>query len=99
MSATRTIRLLDSTLRDGSHGIGHRYTPEQVETIAGRLDAAGVHSIGVGHGDGLGASSIQYMRSTHDEDELTAAAESAGNAVASTLVIEGATPGLSLGAN
>jgi 4-hydroxy 2-oxovalerate aldolase len=77
MSETRTIRLLDSTLRDGSHGIGHRYTPEQVESIAGRLDAAGVHSIGVGHGDGLGASSIQYMRSTHDEDELTAAARRA----------------------
>jgi 4-hydroxy 2-oxovalerate aldolase len=77
MSETRTIRLLDSTLRDGSHGIGHRYTPEQVETIAGRLDAAGVHSIGVGHGDGLGASSIQYMRSAYDEDELTAAARRA----------------------
>ena len=28
------IRLLDSTLRDGSHGIRHRYTPEQVELIA-----------------------------------------------------------------
>jgi 4-hydroxy 2-oxovalerate aldolase len=77
MRETRTIRLLDSTLRDGSHGIGHRYTPEQVETIAGRLDAAGVHSIGVGHGDGLGASSIQYMRSAHDEDELTSAARRA----------------------
>jgi len=60
---TTRIRLLDSTLRDGSHGIKHRYTPEQVELIAGRLDEAGVHAIGVGHGDGLGASSIQYMRS------------------------------------
>ena len=59
---TQGIRLLDSTLRDGSHGIRHRYTPQQVELIAGQLDQAGVHSIGVGHGDGLGASSIQYMR-------------------------------------
>jgi 4-hydroxy 2-oxovalerate aldolase len=74
VSETPTIRLLDSTLRDGSHGIGHRYTPEQVEAIAGRLDAAGVHAIGVGHGDGLGASSIQYMRSAFHEDELTSAA-------------------------
>ena len=68
------IRLLDSTLRDGSHAIRHRYTPEQVELIAGRLDEAGVHSIGVGHGDGLGASSIQYMRSLHTDEELLVAA-------------------------
>jgi len=71
---TQGIRLLDSTLRDGSHGIRHRYTPQQVELIAGKLDQAGVHSIGVGHGDGLGASSIQYMRSLHTDDELLTAA-------------------------
>ena len=35
---THGIRLLDSTLRDGSHGIRHRYTPQQVELIAGELD-------------------------------------------------------------
>jgi len=70
---THRIRLLDSTLRDGSHGIRHRYTPQQVELIAGKLDEAGVHSIGVGHGDGLGASSIQYMRSLHSDDELLTA--------------------------
>jgi len=74
---TTRIRLLDSTLRDGSHAIRHRYTPEQVELIAGRLDQAGVHSIGVGHGDGLGASSIQYMRSLHTDDELLTAARAA----------------------
>jgi 4-hydroxy 2-oxovalerate aldolase len=71
------VRLLDSTLRDGSHGIGHRYTPEQVELVAGKLDEAGMHSIGVGHGDGLGASSIQYMRSLHSDDELLSAARRA----------------------
>src|SRR5258706_6876657 len=77
--ATQTTRsrLLDSTLRDGSHGIRHRYTPEQVELIAGRLDEAGVHAIGVGHGDGLGASSIQYMRSLHTDEELLTAARRA----------------------
>jgi len=74
---TTRIRLLDSTLRDGSHGIRHRYTPQQVEIIAGRLDEAGVHAIGVGHGDGLGASSIQYMRSLHTDDELLTAARRA----------------------
>src|SRR5258707_15252730 len=74
---TTRIRLLDSTLRDGSHGIKHRYTPEQVELIAGRLDEAGVHAIGVGHGGGLGASSIQYMRSLHTDEELLTPARGA----------------------
>lgn len=68
------VRLLDSTLRDGSHAIQHTYTPDQVGTIARGLDVAGVYSIGVGHGDGLGASSIQYMRSTYPDFELLAAA-------------------------
>jgi 4-hydroxy 2-oxovalerate aldolase len=71
---TASVRLLDSTLRDGSHAIRHSYTPEQVELIAGRLDEAGVHSIGVGHGDGLGASSIQFMRGAHSDDQLLGAA-------------------------
>jgi 4-hydroxy 2-oxovalerate aldolase len=68
------VRLLDATLRDGSHAIRHTYTPEQVELIAGRLDEAGVHAIGVGHGDGLGASSIQFMRGRFPDEELIAAA-------------------------
>src|SRR5258707_15055991 len=74
---TTRIRLLDSTLRDGSPGIRHRYAPGRVELIAGRLDEAGVHAIGVGHGDGLGASSIQYMRSLHTDEELLTAARRA----------------------
>jgi 4-hydroxy 2-oxovalerate aldolase len=71
------VRLLDATLRDGSHAIRHTYTPEQVGLIAGRLDAAGMHSIGVGHGDGLGASSVQYMPSAYPDFELLAAARRA----------------------
>jgi 4-hydroxy 2-oxovalerate aldolase len=74
MTETPAVRLLDSTLRDGSHAIGHRWTPEQVEAIAGGLDRAGMHAVGVGHGDGLGASSIQYLRALHPDEELLRAA-------------------------
>jgi 4-hydroxy 2-oxovalerate aldolase len=72
----RTVRILDATLRDGSHAIGHRFTPDQVREIAGGLDAAGVYAIGVGHGDGLGGSSLQLGLSLHSDEELIAAAAS-----------------------
>jgi 4-hydroxy 2-oxovalerate aldolase len=72
----RTVRILDATLRDGSHAIRHRFTPAQVREIAGGLDAAGVYAIGVGHGDGLGGSSLQLGLALHSDEELIAAAAS-----------------------
>jgi 4-hydroxy 2-oxovalerate aldolase len=74
MSAPSAIRIVDTTLRDGSHAIAHRYRVEQVETVARALDRAGVWAIAVGHGDGLGASSSQYGRPLHSDAELLAAA-------------------------
>ena len=68
------VRFVDTTLRDGSHAIAHQYRVEQVRTIAEALDRAGVWAIAVGHGDGLGASSIQYGRPLHSDAELLAAA-------------------------
>ena len=70
------LRVVDTTLRDGSHAIRHQYTVEHVRTIASALDRAGVWAIAVGHGDGLGASSIQYGRPLHSDAELLAAAAS-----------------------
>jgi 4-hydroxy-2-oxovalerate aldolase len=70
----RPIRIVDTTLRDGSHAIAHQYRVEQVERIAAALERAGVWGIAVGHGDGLGASSIQYGRPLHGDPELLQAA-------------------------
>jgi 4-hydroxy 2-oxovalerate aldolase len=84
------VRLTDSTLRDGSHALSHRFTPEQAALIAGALDRAGIPVIEVSHGDGLGGSSFNYGFSAHDERSLIrAAAEQVGRAKLAVLLIPG----------
>ena len=69
-----SVRLTDSTLRDGSHALAHQFTEEQVRAVVHALDAARVEVIEVSHGDGLGGSSFNYGFSLRDEFELIAAA-------------------------
>jgi 4-hydroxy 2-oxovalerate aldolase len=69
-----TVRVVDTTVRDGSHSVAHSFTPAQVAAVARMLDEAGVWAIAVGHGDGLGASSRQYGFGAHPDAELLAAA-------------------------
>jgi 4-hydroxy 2-oxovalerate aldolase len=84
------FRLTDSTLRDGSHALSHRYTVAQVASIVAGLDAAGVPVIEVSHGDGLGGSSFSYGFSGTDERELVSAAVGAATrAKVAVLVLPG----------
>lgn len=59
----KEILIHDVTLRDGSHAVGHKLTAAQVAAYAGAADRAGFPSIEVGHGNGLGASSLQVGQS------------------------------------
>ncbi|HTT95355.1 MAG TPA: 4-hydroxy-2-oxovalerate aldolase [Solirubrobacterales bacterium] len=77
MSGRRAVKIIDTTVRDGSHSVAHRFTPAQVATVAGALDRAGVWAVAVGHGDGLGAGSRQYGFAAHPDHELIAAAAAA----------------------
>jgi len=74
VSSQVTTTLVDSTLRDGSHAKRHQITVDQVTSVAGALDRAGVDVIEVSHGDGLGGASFNYGFSLTDELELIAAA-------------------------
>lgn len=70
------MRFLDNTLRDGSHYNKHSYSPQQVADIASLLDSVHVDVIEIGHGNGLGASSLQIGISKFHDLELVKAARS-----------------------
>lgn len=83
-------RLLDTTLRDGSHAVFHRFSDGQVRAVASALDAAGVPVVEVAHGDGLGAGSLRLGFSTTPELELIeAAAETCAQARVAVMLLPG----------
>ncbi|WP_449060623.1 4-hydroxy-2-oxovalerate aldolase [Planomonospora algeriensis] len=89
-SADLDVRVTDSSLRDGSHAKQHRFTVEDVRSVVGALDAAGVPVIEVSHGDGLGGSSFNYGFSRTPEQELIrAAVETARRARIAFLMLPG----------
>ena len=60
---SRRIVISDPTLRDGNHAIRHELDVEQIAAYCKAADAAGVAIVEVGHGNGLGASSLQLGES------------------------------------
>lgn len=89
MSST-DFRLIDSTLRDGSHAMSHQYQTEDVIKIVKGLDDAGVQVIEIAHGDGLGGSSFNYGFSAVPEMELIGrAVDTAQNAKIAVLMLPG----------
>jgi len=67
------LKLLDTTIRDGSYVIDFQFNLKDVALISSVLDAAGVPLIEVGHGLGLRAGTKQGMKSPYSDDQYLAA--------------------------
>jgi len=70
------ILISDPSLRDGNHAVRHQLTREKIAAYCRAADAAGIPIVEVGHGNGLGASSLQLGESAcSDEETLVTARE------------------------
>ncbi|GAA5108928.1 4-hydroxy-2-oxovalerate aldolase [Haloechinothrix salitolerans] len=86
----REVRLVDTSLRDGSHAMAHQFTEANVRDTVRALDDAGVSLIEVSHGDGLGGSTFNYGFSLVDERKLIeAAVDEAQRAKIAVLLLPG----------
>lgn len=64
------IIFFDSTLRDGSHAVRHQLSAENILNYCKGIDGAGLYVAIVGHGNGLGASSLQVGLSALADNEM-----------------------------
>lgn len=68
------LEILDCTLRDGSYPVNYAYSLGDTLAICKVLESSGIVNIEVGHGMGLGASSVKFGESLHSDLEYVEAA-------------------------
>ncbi|MEU6346269.1 4-hydroxy-2-oxovalerate aldolase [Streptomyces sp. NPDC046977] len=68
--AAPQVLIHDPTLRDGHHAVRHQLDRDQLRAYAAAADAAGIPVVEVGHGNGLGASSLQIGRAKLTDPEM-----------------------------
>jgi 4-hydroxy 2-oxovalerate aldolase len=84
------ITIHDPTLRDGNHAVRHQLTADNIRKYCIAAEAAGVPVAEIGHGNGLGASSMLVGEAIiSDEEMLKVARENLKNTKLSMHVIPG----------
>jgi 4-hydroxy 2-oxovalerate aldolase len=84
------ITIHDPTLRDGNHAVRHQLTADNFKKYCRAAEAAGVPVVEVGHGNGLGASSMLIGPALISDDEIiTISRENLNNTKLSMHVIPG----------
>ena len=70
----KKIIISDPSLRDGNHSVRHQISLESVRRYCKFADKAKIPIVEVGHGNGLGASSILIGESAEDDESVLVAA-------------------------
>jgi len=84
------VLISDPSLRDGNHAVRHKLTAKQIAAYCIAADAAGIPIVEVGHGNGIGASSLQLGEAAcDDETTLKTARENLKNSKLGIHVIPG----------
>lgn len=84
------VQIHDLTLRDGNHSINHKLTREDITSHCIFAEQAGFYAVEVGHGNGLGASSITFGESeVSDIDAIKIAKSHLMNTKLSVHIIPG----------
>jgi 4-hydroxy 2-oxovalerate aldolase len=66
------VMIHDPTLRDGQHAVRHQLGVAALRGYAQAADAARIPVVEVGHGNGLGASSLQVGRAAVSDEQMLA---------------------------
>lgn len=64
------IIITDSSLRDGNHAVKHTINLDQIKRYCQFADKAGIPIVEVGHGNGLGASSLLIGLSPYTDEQI-----------------------------
>ena len=64
------IIITDSSLRDGNHSVKHTISLDSIKRYCQAADSAGIPIVEVGHGNGLGASSLLIGESTYNDHQI-----------------------------
>ena len=64
------VILTDSSLRDGNHSVKHQISLSDIESYCKFAESVNIPIVEVGHGNGLGASSLLIGKALHTDNEI-----------------------------